>query len=577
MNNISNKIKDRDSNSSSNIKSPLHQRSSSSTASTGSGIGNTSNNNSNSNNKLNIRANSNNSSSPPGGVSPPMSSINVQFNGGTPTIAQLQSLVKGPKKPINTSFDDLRNQLSGTNIDLSGYGDDDEVIINHDYHSSEEEEYEYDDEEYEDQQNNNSVNNNSVEYNNNNQSISSTHSCESIPEEEELTASPIHSRKYSHTIGSQPDNLNVGGFSPRSNRSESTVYHGEPENEKVSNAKDKISSEYKKMMEDLDGFRNEKLKQRKSKYFSKKELEEIPFNPSSGTKLRSTLYKQFMNEKIIAMNDGDKYRIELLKSYRENLKPADISPPSSIKHTSPNSLTSLQAGNGGIILQKDKLIKLNRTRSVSQPPVVTSNSKSAIGTLEQILDKEKKRDGIERALPVLLIKCIDFLSKEEALKTEGLFRVAGNSSDVEDLTKSILSYGSDIPENCCVHVVSNMLKKFLRQLTTPVFTFKHYNDFIQALKSNSNDQERIESIKKILKLLPINNQILIKELMGFLVKVTEYSNVNMMHSYNLGVMLGPNVLKPPNDVDMDAISNLDSANQVITLIIENYSQIYDIK
>lgn len=166
----------------------------------------------------------------------------------------------------------------------------------------------------------------------------------------------------------------------------------------------------------------------------------------------------------------EKYKSELMKFYKQNLKPQVPKSPQS---------------SGSLSTHSDKLktsSSLQRSRSVSQPPVVTGNSKNAIGSLDTILEKERKRDGNQdRQLPILFTKCVDFLSNDEALKTEGLFRVAGNSSEVEDLMKSILLYGSDIPSNCCYHVVSNMLKKFLRQLSTPVFTFKYHNDFIQTM------------------------------------------------------------------------------------------------
>jgi len=468
------------------------------------------------------------------------------------------------QKQFNTSIEDLREQMKQTNIEFDMDG---EVVINYDYDSFDEGSYEDDedddyDEEYEKQQ----------------QQMSSNNSCESIPEEEELTSSknstPVK-RQYSYTLGSKPDHLSIGDFnnSPtRSNRSESTIYHpdgtentnttGKPHDAKVDLAKDKISSDYKKMMEDPEAFRNEKLKQRKSKYFSKKELEEsLPFHPSSGTLLRSNLFKQFMHEKLVAIGENpEKYKTSLLKQYNENLR----------ANTPVNELPKKQ------IHGKDKVKALNRTRSVSQPPVVTSNHKTTIGTLEYIIEKENKRDGTDRKLPLLVQSCIDYLSADEkSLKTEGLFRVAGNSNEVEDLLKSILNYGSQIPPNCCCHVVSNSLKKFLRQLSTPVFTFKYHSEFIQITKLDS-DEEKVDAIKLLLLHLPQPNQLLIQKLLKFLVQVTEYSKFNYMHAHNLGLMFGPSLMKPPEEGEFNIMSSmLDSASQIITLIIENYNTIYD--
>eukprot|EP01132_Coremiostelium_polycephalum_P001308 gene1308-1651_t len=360
----------------------------------------------------------------------------------------------------------------------------------------------------------------------------------------------------------------VGPNRPRVDSSPSGGKRRSQNNEMVTKVKDKISSDYKKMMEDPEAFRSEKLRQRKSKFFSKEELEEVvPFHPSSGTVLRSNLYKQFIEEKSMAIVENpEKYKSDLISNYHENLK---LNTPPTAKKPS-----------GGVGKLK---AQPHRNRSHSQPTASTSGvgggggsnkNNQLIGTLEAIIEKENKRDGTSRKMPLLVSRCIEFLSNEEALKSEGLFRVAGNQGDVEDLLKSILLIGSIIPLDCSVHVVSNALKKFLRQLSIPLFTFKFHNDFIQTTKLDENG--RIEGIKQILKQIPQPNQILIRELMKFLVKVTEHSSSNMMHSHNLGLMFGPTLMKSPEEGEFNVLSMMmDSASQVVTTILENYDKIYD--
>ncbi|KYQ96710.1 RhoGAP domain-containing protein [Tieghemostelium lacteum] len=519
-------------------------------------------------------------------TSPQMGSVNKNHHhvhhqksnsGGTVLNKQLAGLLQ-QQQGLNPSLEDLKHQLETTTIiDLELV--DDEVVINEDYDSydSFDEDEDDDEEEYEDDDLDTSTN----------------RSTESLAEEEELSSSrnstplkqpsgannatnaSLPSKRNSLLVESpkRPYSNTVSGYLSaempvfnRLERSESTVYHDVPStssphkanSENVKLAKDKISSDYKKMLEDPEAFRNEKLKQRKSKYFSKKELEELPFAPSSGTLLKSNIYKQFMSEKVnIISENPEKYKSELLKSYISNLK----------SNTPKDEL-----------LNKKKT-KVNRNRSQSQPPVITpnNNSKQYIGTLEAIIEKENKRDATIRKLPFLIIKCIEFLSNESALSTEGLFRVGGNAGDVDNLIKALLLYGTPIPDNTCVHVVANSIKKFLRQLTVPLFTFNFHNNFIQLTKLQT-DQEKTEQLKQLLKQIPLPNQTLIQELSKFLIKVTEYSSKNMMHSYNLGLMFGPNVMRPPEDNEFNTMSSmLDSQSQIWTLILENYNTIYQDK
>ncbi|EGG15732.1 RhoGAP domain-containing protein [Cavenderia fasciculata] len=255
------------------------------------------------------------------------------------------------------------------------------------------------------------------------------------------------------------------------------------QNDRANQFKEAISSEYKKMLDNPDEFRAEKLKQRKSKFFTKE-------------------------------------------------------------------------GN--------------------QPPEVSSMINKPLSgmTLESVITRENNRDGGNKKVPLLVTKCIEYLSIESALKTEGLFRVAGNQSEVETLMKSLLQHGYDIPTGCCVHVVASTLKKFLRQLQVPVFTFKYHHEFINRFKI-TNDYERLQSLKKLILELPDYNQRIVNQVIKFLALVTKHSTINMMHAHNLGLMFGPTMMKAPDENEMSIM--LDTSSQVITYLIENYSQLFQME
>jgi len=170
--------------------------------------------------------------------------------------------------------------------------------------------------------------------------------------------------------------------------------------------------------------------------------------------------------------------------------------------------------------------------------------------------------------PRFVTQPINFLNKEEVLKTEGLFRVAGNLNDMETLWK-ILDNGGDIPAATDVHTVSNILKKFLRQLSEPLFTFKYHKCFLEAITKEPS----IPPLRETLALLPEPHQVVIRELFSFLKKVTKYSSYNMMHSINLGIMFGPTLLRDSSEsMSMDAM--FDNRNEVVTKLIDSYDEIF---
>lgn len=84
-------------------------------------------------------------------------------------------------------------------------------------------------------------------------------------------------------------------------------------------------------------------------------------------------------------------------------------------------------------------------------------------------------------IPPVVKRCIDYLSSEQALQTEGLFRRSANTKTVKDV-QELLNSGElvnfdDYGEQS-VHVASVVLKTFLRELEEPLLTFELYGDVI---------------------------------------------------------------------------------------------------
>ncbi|EFA86076.1 RhoGAP domain-containing protein [Heterostelium album PN500] len=564
---------------------------------------NNSNNNSNNNNN-NVNASTSGSTTPSTTPTSPLSPINSITNFAS-------------NNPLKSSYEQLRDTL----VD---YEFDGEVIIKdvseEDVLFGEEDTESYD-ESYEDDED---------EGNGVVPDDSSSTNSSIIEEEEEELKSPSTGRAYSYTIASakpevelsnSPSNNNNNSGSAinrssiilsRHERSESTIIHPDikpptinintvgsasgsgaqvvarvtstgslkspskqkdssnatgslKSNEKATQFKETISSEYKKMLDNPEEFRAQKLKQRKSKFFTKEDI--ANFHPSSGTQMKSKFYKQFIEEKLSAIHDNvEKYKSDLIKNYSIELTTTRSSGPISFNNLTVKPAAQLKPKE----VTKDR--KIQRNRSYSQPIDMSTAPKTPMGmTLEAVISRENNRDATNRKIPLLVTKCIDFLWVDKALDTEGLFRVGGNQSEVETLMKSLLQHGFDIPADCCVHVVSSTLKKFLRQLSVPVFTFKYHNDFIKTQKLNDN--EKSGAIKQLVLGLPEYNQCLIKELMRFLVDVTKHSSSNMMHAHNLGLMFGPSLMKSPEENVLSIM--LDSSSQVITHILENYNQIFD--
>lgn len=82
-------------------------------------------------------------------------------------------------------------------------------------------------------------------------------------------------------------------------------------------------------------------------------------------------------------------------------------------------------------------------------------------------------------IPPVVRKCIDFLSNEQAMQTEGLFRRSANMKTVKDV-QELLNSGEQVQfedyGEQSVHVASVILKTFLRELEEPLLTFGLFQD-----------------------------------------------------------------------------------------------------
>lgn len=126
---------------------------------------------------------------------------------------------------------------------------------------------------------------------------------------------------------------------------------------------------------------------------------------------------------------------------------------------------------------------------------VTRNNKSiASSTWHRRLDSQQFRVSLKfikehnngDSLPPVVKTCIDFLSSEQAMQTEGLFRRSANTKtvkDVQELLNSGESVNFDDYGEQAVHVASVILKTFLRELEEPLLTFELFAD-VMSFKNN---------------------------------------------------------------------------------------------
>uniref|UniRef100_A0A8D2CSC0 SH3 domain-binding protein 1 n=1 Tax=Sciurus vulgaris TaxID=55149 RepID=A0A8D2CSC0_SCIVU len=146
----------------------------------------------------------------------------------------------------------------------------------------------------------------------------------------------------------------------------------------------------------------------------------------------------------------------------------------------------------------------------------------------------------------------------EGMQEEGLFRLAAGASVLKRLKQTMASDPRSLEEFCSdPHAVAGALKSYLRELPEPLMTFDLYDDWMRAA-SLKDPAARLEALGEACHRLPRENLSNLRYLMKFLARLAKEQEVNKMTPGNIAIVLGPNLLWPPekegDQAQLDAAS-----------------------
>lgn len=161
-------------------------------------------------------------------------------------------------------------------------------------------------------------------------------------------------------------------------------------------------------------------------------------------------------------------------------------------------------------------------------------------TLEDIMAMQSdKLPDIK--LPLVLTSLTEAILRLNGTKTEGIFRVPGDTDAVFALKLKIerAEYNIQCDDP---HVPASLLKLWLRELDEPIITTEFYQDCIKAAKDAATATGIVER-------LPHINREVVKYLIKFLQQVGDPANqpVTKMTLDNLAMVFAPSFLRCPSE------------------------------
>ncbi|CAH6779862.1 Arhgap4 [Phodopus roborovskii] len=183
-------------------------------------------------------------------------------------------------------------------------------------------------------------------------------------------------------------------------------------------------------------------------------------------------------------------------------------------------------------------------------------------------DLEKFIQSSGQPVPLVVESCIRFINLN-GLQHEGIFRVSGAQARISEIRDAFERGEDPLVNGCTAHdldSVAGVLKLYFRSLEPPLFPLDMFSELLTSAELEAVG-ERVEAVSHLLSRLPRPVLVVLRYLFTFLNHLSQYSDENMMDSYNLAVCFGPTLLPVPAGQDPVALQG--RVNQLVqTLILQ---------
>ncbi|XP_066248060.1 rho GTPase-activating protein 23 isoform X10 [Euwallacea similis] len=174
-------------------------------------------------------------------------------------------------------------------------------------------------------------------------------------------------------------------------------------------------------------------------------------------------------------------------------------------------------------------------------------------------------------LPRFVEVCTDIID-EKGLQVIGIYRVPGNNASMtalsEEINRNFDEVPLDDPRWNDLHVVSSLLKAFLRKMPESLVTSALYPHFIKADKIEDH-KLRLEELRKLVRNLPKHNYHTLKHVIRHLKRVADNSDANRMEAKNLAIVFGPTIVRPESETMESMVTNMTNQCKIVESLIAN--------
>lgn len=178
----------------------------------------------------------------------------------------------------------------------------------------------------------------------------------------------------------------------------------------------------------------------------------------------------------------------------------------------------------------------------------------------------------EKPAPTIVMKCVQAIERGLSLRTVGIYSIvpsgSGKNALKTALNQSAKNVNMDDEEWRNPHCVATVLKMYLNELPTCLFTEEKYSSFVQVFRDENKDAVGTK-LKELVENLPHENKSLLNYLLRHFYKVSQSVEWNDMSSRKLSALFVPILLRPTHQHIMKLVRDHDVTVGIIDFLITN--------
>ncbi|GMT28295.1 hypothetical protein PFISCL1PPCAC_19592 [Pristionchus fissidentatus] len=176
----------------------------------------------------------------------------------------------------------------------------------------------------------------------------------------------------------------------------------------------------------------------------------------------------------------------------------------------------------------------------------------------------------DSGVPVLLSRLLVAI-EVRGLFTEGIYRKSGSIAQIRQarVQMDAAQDGEGVPiDDMQIHVLTTLVKSFLRELPDPIMTFDLYENFLNVSEVEET-AERIRCLTVMVDLLPKHNKCVLDRLIYHMARVAHQDSVNRMNAHNLALIFGPCLMRRKESVHaQDQLQDVNRQAICVAALVE---------